>query len=187
MADVSRNGELLDLLRSVTDVLRGGPDLQRASPPSTDFCTPPPPPTSSGARPSYASCAISGPGRAGRTPWQTTRTAAMTRGPPTVSWRTWTTIVPGLSTTLASVAPSDARFCLWCLLACFSWCLVCTVTLLLISAMRLPNKTRPQSMALSHSSEHTCLSNILLACLSIPNQARCNKKEYTDCFMRVLS
>jgi len=98
---------------------------------------------SSGARPSSASCAISGPSMTGRTHLRTKRTPAMTRGAPSVPLRT--TIVRGLSTTTASVATSDARFCLWCSLACFSWCLVCTVPLLLISATRLPNKIRPQS------------------------------------------
>ena len=70
MADVSRNGELLDLLRSVTDVLRGGPDLLRASPSPTLCSAPPPAPASSSAHSSSGSCAISGPCRLGRDGWK---------------------------------------------------------------------------------------------------------------------
>ena len=70
------------------------------------------------ARPSSASCEISGPRVQG--PRRTTRTPTMTRGAPPVPLRTRTTIVRGLSTTIASVATSDARFCLWCLLACLA-------------------------------------------------------------------
>ena len=93
----------------VTDVLRGGPDLPRASPPSADCCAPPPPPTSSGARPSFASCVVSRPSIrvwAGRTHSRTKSTPAWTMilGAPTASLRT-------TNLTMSSVATSDACFC----------------------------------------------------------------------------